>query len=109
MNESAVRTFRNALREARFVIVFWFLALFWTLGYCYLRGYQHAPDSWVVRAGLAEPATAAPPRVVLGMPSWVTYGILAPWLVCSIVTVLFGMYGIADDDLGIEREEDLHA
>jgi hypothetical protein len=109
MNESAARTFRNARREAIFVIVLWFLAFFWTLGYCYLFGYRHAPDAWVVRIGLAEPASNAPPEIVLGLPSWVTYGILAPWLICSVITVLFGLFFMTDDDLGVEREEAPHA
>ena len=109
MNEAAAATYRHARREARFVIILWFLALVWTVGYCYLHGYRHAPDDFVVRVGLAEPPGQEPPRVILGMPSWVTFGIFAPWVACSVITVLFGMYGIKDDELGVEFEEAPHA
>ena len=108
MNESAARTFRNSRREMRFVTVLWFLAFSWTLSYCYLNGYQHAPDAWAVRAGLASPRSPENLKVILGVPDWVAYGILAPWIVCSVVTVWFGMYGMRDDDLGIDKEEETH-
>jgi hypothetical protein len=109
MTDSAAETYRNARREARFVIVLWFLALVWTVGYCYLRGYHHAPDSWVVQAGLAEAGLPEKVHFVFGLPSWITYGILAPWLICSIITVWFGLYYMRDDDLGVDREEPPHA
>src|SRR5438034_480594 len=50
---------RNARREARTVLIVWALALLWSVGYCYLHGYQHAPDAWVVQIGLATPRTVA--------------------------------------------------
>lgn len=105
MNEPAIRTYRNARREMRFVVVLWFLAFSWTLGYCYLRGYQHPPDAWVVTSGLATPRTKENLKLVMGLPDWVAYGILAPWLTCSVITVWFGLYGMRDDDLGIDQEE----
>ena len=106
MNESAARTYRNSLREMRFVTILWFLAFAWTLSYCYLNGYQHAPDAWVVKSGLATPRTPQNLKLVFGMPDWVAYGILAPWLACSAITVVFGKYCMRDDDLGVDKEED---
>ena len=103
--ESAARTLRHSRREALFVALLWLAAITWTVGYCYLRGYRHAPDSWAVQQGLAEPRNAANFRTVAGLPDWVAYGVIAPWLVCSAATVLFGLYGMRDDDLGTERDE----
>lgn len=101
--DSSARLFRNARREARVVAVVWALALAWTVATCYLRGYEHEPDSWAVRAGLARPQAAAHFEQFLGMPDWVWLGILLPWLLCSAFTAGFCL-GMADDDLGGEAE-----
>jgi hypothetical protein len=100
-HDPADRLYHNARREAVLVLIIWALALTWTVGYCYLHGYRHAADSWVVRAGLAEPEVDA--ALVAGMPAWVFHGIVVPWLVCLGLTFLFGQY-MADDDLGAEAE-----
>jgi len=63
MSDPAAQTYRNARREARFVLTVWICALLWTVGYCYLHGYPHAPDSWLVRNGLATPTEIGPSRV----------------------------------------------
>ena len=90
---------RNARREAWIVFAVWALALVWTVGWYWLFGMAHDDGSVAVRLGLVEagpPATA----LVLGFPSWVFWGLIAPWIVCSAYTVWFGMRGIVDDDLG---------
>jgi hypothetical protein len=102
---SAARLFRHARREALVVIVVWALALFWTVGYCYLYGYQHEADSWVVKAGLAPPPDARTFQPILGLPRWVVYGIVLPWLACTAFTVLFSLFGMTDDDLGASAPE----
>ena len=104
MNDAAVRTFRNARREAIFVLCVWLLALLWTVGYCYLHGYRHSPESWVVRNGLMEPTDLERTTIYLGMPLWVFWGILAPAVCCSVITLLFGIFGMKDDALGEEQE-----
>ena len=104
MNDAAIRTFRNARREAVFVMCIWFLALLWTVGYCYLFGYRHAPDGWLVRNGLADTAPAQRFSIFLGMPSWVFWGIIVPAVCCSGITLLFGLFGMKDDDLGEDQE-----
>lgn len=102
MNSAGSQTFRNAFREARLVIILWFLAFFWTLGFCFARGYQHAPDSALVRWGLAETRTKDDFRHIGGIPDWVFYGILAPWFICSVATVWFGARYMKEDELGSE-------
>lgn len=103
--EPAASLYRHARREAILVMLVWALALVWTLGYCYLHGYRHAANSWVVQAGLARPVAEQEFRQVAGLPEWVTYGILAPWLACTAVTIVFALFVIRDDDLGTEAEE----
>ncbi|MCI0464700.1 MAG: hypothetical protein L0Z62_47865 [Gemmataceae bacterium] len=104
-SKPSARLFRNARREAILVGVVWFLALTWTVGYCWLHGYQHEPDSWVVQQGLARSRTAQDFQHFGGIPDWVFIGILIPWLICSAFTIGFCL-GMKDDDLGTEVEED---
>ena len=101
--EAQARLLRHARREALVVMAVWLLALAWTVGYCYLRGYQHPPDAWVVRAGLASPRQAEDLGQVAGFPDWVFFGILLPWLVCTAFTIAFGLFGMSDDPLGAEE------
>ncbi len=104
MNDAAVRTFRNARREAIFVLCIWFLALVWTVGYCYLFGYRHAPDSWLVRNGVVEASASGRMPTHLGLPSWVFWGIVVPAGCCSVITLLLGLFGMKDDAMGEEQE-----
>lgn len=104
--ENARRVYRHARREALIILLVWFLALVWTVGYCYLRGYRHDPESWVVRAGLAVANDPARLQQSFGFPHWVFYGIIAPWLICTGITIAFGLLGIKDDELGHEHGEE---
>ena len=101
----ARQLFRNARREALLVLVIFTLALLWTVGYCYLHGYRHDPDSWLVQAGLASVRTPENFQQILGLPDWVFIGILLPWLMCSAFTFGF-CAGMADDELGEEAQEE---
>lgn len=102
---AAGRLLKNARREAVVVAIAWLAAVTWTLAYCYLRGFDHAPDAWVVKMGWAVSPRIAEFRQIAGFPDWVFYGILCPWMVCSVFTVVFGLFGMADDDLGAEGDE----
>lgn len=102
--DSASRLFRNARREARVVMIVWALALVWSVGVCYLRGYEHTADSWAVQVGLASVQHAQDMGTFFGMPDWVWLGIVLPWLLCSAFTAGFCV-GMADDDLGTEADE----
>src|SRR5580700_9698812 len=78
MIQPALRTLRNARREACIVLAVWFIALIWTVGYCYVHGYRHSPDNLLVRIGWADQQPAALTQHRLGMPKWVCWGIFAP-------------------------------
>jgi hypothetical protein len=104
-HRAAARLYRNACRDVKLLLTVWALALLWTVGYCYLQGYRHAPESWAVRSGLAAARTADDLLTVLGFPDWVFFGIIIPWAVCTFLTVVFSLFVMRDDDLGAEGEE----
>jgi hypothetical protein len=105
MLDPAAQTLHNARWEARVVFFVWFLALVWTVGYCYLNGYPHAADNSLVKLGIADEHPTAIDQHRFGMPMWVCWGIVAPAICCSIFTCLFGFFGMSDDALGVEKEE----
>ncbi len=96
--------FRHARREALVTLTAWALALLWTVGYCVLRGYDHPPDGWLVRAGLAVPRRPDDLRVLAGFPDWVFFGILLPWLACTLFTIVYALLGMPDDPLAPPEE-----
>src|SRR5262245_13512298 len=96
---------QNARREAITVLAVFAVALIWTLSFCYLNGYHHDPQSWVVQSGLARQRTGESPQHILGIPDWVLVGIVLPWLMCAAFTVGFCL-GMKDDDLGHEAEDE---
>ena len=79
--------FLHGRREAAVIFALWILLLLWTVPYCYLFGYGEAVD----------PRTIA---TVFGVPSWVFWGVAAPWLVASAFTFWFCFRYMKDDDLG---------
>jgi uncharacterized membrane protein YhdT len=78
----------SSRREAAFALGLWTLALAYTVGYCYLFGYNRSPEDL---------------RFILGIPDWVLWGILAPWLACTLISSLFARYMMQDAHL--EEEE----
>ncbi len=78
---------RNARREAIVSVLIWFLAMAYTVGYCWLFAYGR------------DPATM---RFYAGIPDWVLWGIIAPWLVCLVVSWWFAYVFMTDEPLGAE-------
>jgi hypothetical protein len=95
---------RHSRREAAVVIVVWVLALLWVVGYCYLYGYAHDAQSWPVRWGLTQPRDADDLKMIAGFPDWVFVGIMVPWLICTVFTIIFCFF-MTDDDLGPTGED----
>jgi hypothetical protein len=79
--------FLHARKEAVIIFLVWLATLLWAVPYCYLNGYMHNVE-------IDELAT------VWGMPSWIFWGILVPWLVADVFTTWFCFWYMADDDLG---------
>ena len=94
-------TYRNARREAIIIGLIWLASTIYCCAYCYLFGYT-SPE---------RPKTAADIAPIWGIPSWVLWGVMAPWIVCTLITFWFAGVYMADDDLGqdhaIELESDI--
>lgn len=78
--------FVHGRREAGVILAIWAVSMIWTVSYCYLFGYR-APD----------PETL---ELVLGMPSWVFWGVAVPWIAALGATFWFAQGYMVLDDLG---------
>ncbi len=76
-------SFFRARREAVIILVAFVAFMAWTVGYCALFGYGTA---------------SGPQALVLGMPSWTVWGVVAPWVAATLFSVWFGLRYIVDDD-----------
>jgi len=79
---------RSARREAAVVLVIWAVALIYSVGYCWLFGYDRE---------------AAELTFVWGIPGWVMWGVFAPWVACYLVSLWFSYGFMTDAELGEER------
>ncbi len=73
---------RHARREAWFTAAVCVAAMAYTVSYCRWFGFNRA---------------AADVHWVLGVPDWVFFGIVLPWLVCLAITAGFA-FGVMHDD-----------
>ena len=80
-------TFLHSRREAIIIFSVWLTALIWVVPFCYLTGYIDDFD----------PASFS---TTWGLPTWLFWGILIPWVAANIFTIGFCFFYMADDDLG---------
>ncbi len=85
-------TFVNSRREAIVIFISWFVAMCWAVPYCYFNGYN-----------IADPADIP---TTFGIPSWVVWGIGAPWIAADLFTTWFCFRFMQDDDLGVAGDEE---
>lgn len=85
-------TFVNSRREAIVIFFSWFVALCWTIPYCYYNGYN-----------IADPADMP---TTFGIPSWIVWGVAAPWLAADLFTTWFCFRFMKDDELGVAGDEE---
>ena len=90
---------KNARREAVVIGFAWLASTAYSCAYCYAFGYIR-PD---------RPLGPADVRPVFGMPSWVFWGIMAPWAVCAAFTLWFAGWRMADDELGTDHTPELES
>ena len=87
--------FIHARREAIIIFCVWLAGLIWAVPYCYFNGY----------VGNIDPQNV---ETIVGIPSWLFWGIGVPWLVADAITIWLAFFYMKDDDLGEAHEgEDL--
>ncbi|MCH8830620.1 MAG: hypothetical protein IID45_13670 [Planctomycetes bacterium] len=83
--------FLNSRREAIVIFCLWLTALVWAVPFCYLNGYIDDYD----------PQTFS---TTWGIPTWLFWGILVPWIIADIFTTWFCFCYMKDDDVSAAHE-----
>ena len=79
----------HARREAIEILAAWAVAMAWTIGYCAVFGYGITADKI---------------ELTFGMPGWVFWGVVVPWLAASAFTLYFSLVRMKLDPLGEEDD-----
>lgn len=82
----------HSRREAVAIFLLWFVCLLWAVPVSYSMGFN-------------QDVVPGEVSTTLGMPSWVFWGLLLPWLVADAVTIYLCFGFIKNDDLGESPEE----
>ncbi len=80
---------RSSRREALVAMGVWLAALIYTVGVC-------------VRYGYNRPVEAI--RYIYGFPDWIFWGLMVPWLACTVITIWFAWFFMASDSLGADTD-----
>jgi hypothetical protein len=90
---------KHARREALIIGMVWLAATTYSCVSCYLLGYRR--EGHMLGVPDIHP--------VFGMPSWVFWGIIAPWGACALFTFWFAGFYMADDELGKDHTPELES
>lgn len=80
-------SFRQARKEFWFMIGTWVVFAAWTTGF-----------NWLFASGRDGESV----HIVFGIPSWVVFGVVVPWILALSLTIWFAMRFMKDTDLGEE-------
>jgi uncharacterized protein DUF997 len=84
------RLLRNARREGLMIMAVWTACLVWSIASGYWLGYRRDAQE----IGL-----------ILGVPDWICWSVILPWILCLAFSVWFCFVYMADDDLGQDPGE----
>jgi magnesium-transporting ATPase (P-type) len=91
MSDNTDPVVRTGRREALMVVGIWLTAAVWSLTVSYKYGY-HQPIEKL--------------KTIWGFPAWTFWGVVVPWIVCVVVSWIFGVMFVHDAHLGEELLED---
>jgi hypothetical protein len=81
---------RNARREGLLIMAVWAGCLLWSIVTGYWLGYRRDPKEI---------------GFILGIPDWICWSVIVPWMLCLAFSVWFCFAYMADDDLGQDPGE----
>jgi hypothetical protein len=87
----------HARRETLVILAAFVVCMIWSIGCCYWLGYGGADGG----------SDGGPVAQVLGMPSWVFWGVGVPWVAADLFAVWFCFFFMVDDPLGEVQDETL--
>lgn len=90
--------YKNGLKDARFGMTFWAITTVVVCGGSWFMGYQH----------VGRRLTAADIKPVMGIPSWFFWSVVVPWVLCSVICVVYAGFIMTDDDLGQDHTDELN-
>lgn len=77
---------QSARREMALALCTWAVACVYTLTVCLTRGY-------------ARDVERDPLTYILGFPDWVFWGIIVPWIACTVFSAWFALRFMRDESL----------
>jgi hypothetical protein len=77
-------------REALLVLAIWLAACIYCVTYAGMHGY-HRPVADV--------------QYVYGFPDWVFWGLVVPWLACTVVSFLVAQFVMSDEHLAADEDD----
>jgi|TARA_B100000809_G_C14791250_1_gene406745 hypothetical protein len=81
----------HARREAIIIMAAFVVCMAWSVPWCYMHGYGLPADE--------------PVQTVFGVPSWIFYGVIIPWILANIFSIWFCMFYMALDPLGEDQPD----
>ncbi len=85
--------YTSSLRELKWILVIWTIAFLWVIGYCGLYSYLDTEQASSI-------------TTILGMPSWVFFGVFVPWIVGTTTSIWFAISQIEDLPLDHQTMDD---
>jgi len=107
--------YRTSLREGIMILSLWLGVFLYTVTYCYLNGYlSHEPHPNSVgpaigsMVGSLELYDRDPDSLMmplgLGIPDWVFYGVVIPWILAILASIAFYLFFFVEDDLRVPKD-----
>ncbi len=80
----------RSLKEAIWILGIWVGFASWVLGYAAVHAYPKDPSSM---------------GLTFGLPTWVVWGILVPWILATMITIWFCLFVMEDHQNEADGDE----
>lgn len=91
MSDNTDPVVRTGRREALIVVGIWLTAAAWSVTTSYRLGYNRPVEEL---------------KLIWGFPEWTFWGVAVPWVVCIVISWIFGVLFVHDAHLGEELPEE---